>query len=321
MTAGTSRVPIARLLSVGEAFEDLVFVGLERLPGPGEEIRTDRFSATVGGGAVITAVAAARLGLEVALASGLSDEAAARLRAEKIRVTNLRNPGEPHGVTAALSTSTERAFVTFDGVNTRLEPRFARAIRSTRATHVHLALYPRDTRAWARRVTALRRRAVTVSWDFGWNDVLARSPGLPSLIDTLNVVFVNEKEAALYAGASGLEDALPFWRARRPIVVIKLGAEGSRVIGPTGEWAAPAPKVVSVDTTGAGDAFNGGFLSDWLRGASLVQCLRAGNRIGAASTRKAGGIEALPQRRSGRRGKAPWRRERANASKPARKPK
>ena len=44
------------LLCAGEAFEDLIFVGLERLPGPGEEVRTDRFTATIGGGAVITAV-------------------------------------------------------------------------------------------------------------------------------------------------------------------------------------------------------------------------------------------------------------------------
>ncbi len=245
----------------------------------------------------ITAVAAARLGLDVALASGLSAAAAARLRAERIRVTNLRKSAEPHAVTAALSTGSERAFATFDGVNTRLEPRMAHVLRSTRASHVHLAFYPRDTRAWARRVAGLRRRKISTSWDFGWNDVLARDAGLPTLIDALDIVFVNEREAALYSGATGLEAALPFWRARRPIVVIKLGADGSRAIGPTGDCAVPAPDVRAVDTTGAGDAFNGGFLAAWLRGASLLQALRAGNRIGAASTRKAGGIEALPHKK------------------------
>jgi sugar/nucleoside kinase (ribokinase family) len=172
---------------------------------------------------------------------------------------------------------------------------------------VHLALYPRDTRAWARRLSALRRREISVSWDFGWNDVLAKDPGLTALIDTLTVVFVNEREAALYSGAADFDAALPFWRARRPIVVIKLGAQGSRVVGHAGEWAAPAPNVTAVDTTGAGDAFNGGFLSAWMRGASLVQALRLGNRIGAASTRKAGGIEALPR----------LVRERTHASEPA----
>src|SRR5205823_1423104 len=104
---------------------------------------------------------------------GLSDNAAARLRREKIRITNLRKPHERQAVTVALSTGADRAFVTFDGVNSRLEPRLTRVLRSTRASHVHLALYPRNTRAWTRQVWALRRRHITTSWDFGWNDVLA----------------------------------------------------------------------------------------------------------------------------------------------------
>jgi sugar/nucleoside kinase (ribokinase family) len=229
----------------------------------------------------------------------LSDPAAVRLRAEGVKVTNLRKPGEPHAVTVALSTNGERAFVTFDGVNTRLEPRLGRVLRSTRARHVHLALYPRDTGAWTRRVATLRRRKITASWDFGWNDVLAGDGGLPALIDALDIVFVNEREAALYAGARDLEAALPFWRARRPVVVIKLGPEGSRIVGGGRvECAASAPRTVPVDTTGAGDAFNGGFLAAWLGGAALSRCLAAGNRMGAASTRKPGGIESLPRRRA-----------------------
>jgi sugar/nucleoside kinase (ribokinase family) len=289
------------LLSAGEAFQDLVFVGLPRLPAPGEEIRTETFSETVGGGAVITAVAAARLGVNVTLASGLSEPAVRRLRAERVRVTNLRKAGERHAVTVALSTGGERAFVTFDGVNMRLASRLGPVLRATRASHVHLALYPRETAAWARRVAALRRRGITSSWDFGWNDVLAQDPGLTALIDALDVVFVNASEAALYAGEPRLEAALPFWRARRPLVVIKRGAQGCLALGPHGKLEAPAPTVKVVDTTGAGDAFNGGFLAAWLRGRPLRQGLEQGNRMGAASTRKVGGLEALPPRKRGRR--------------------
>jgi sugar/nucleoside kinase (ribokinase family) len=287
---------VVRLLSAGEAFEDLVFIGLERLPAPGEEVRTNQFSATIGGGAVITAVAAARSGVAVELASGLSAQAEAWLRRERIRVTNLRKPREPHAITAALSTGGERAFVTFDGVNTRLEARLAPVLRSTRASHVHLALYPRNAGAWARRVRGLAKRNITTSSDFGWNDALARDPGLTALFDALTIVFLNEQEASLYAGVDGLAAALPFWRARRAIVVIKLGGKGSLALFGGEEYSAAGIKVKAVDTTGAGDAFNGGFLSAWLRGAPLTRCLEAGNRLGAASTRKAGGIEALPRR-------------------------
>jgi sugar/nucleoside kinase (ribokinase family) len=236
----------------------------------------------------------------VTLASGLSDAAEARLGRERLRIINLRRAGEPHAVSAALSTTNERTFVTFDGVNERLEPRLHRVIQSVPAAHVHLAFYPRRTAVWARRTRALARRGTTVSWDFGWNDALARDAGLPALMDASSVLFLNEREALLYSGAADWDRAIAFWRTRRSIVVIKLGPAGSRTFGAGGEYQAPAPAVDAVDTTGAGDAFNAGFLVGWLGRRPLVDCLRIGNRVGAASTRKAGGIDALPRRR-GRR--------------------
>ena len=58
----------------------------------------------------------------------------------------------------------------------------------------------------------------------------------------------------------------------------------------------PAPKVKAIDTTGAGDSFNAGFLVAWMNGKTPEQCLAAGNKIGAASTRTAGGLRALRAR-------------------------
>lgn len=279
-----------KLLCAGEAFEDLVFFALDRLPELGEEVKTDHFTATVGGGAVITAVHAARLGMKSAVLSALGDAAVARLKREGVGVTNLRKPNEPHAITAALSTDDDRAFVTFNGVNAKLESRIATALSKAAADHLHLCFYPHDCAQWTRIAMRLRKRGITTSWDFGWNEPLTGDRGLTGLIDALDFVFVNEVEARLYTGEATLEAAIPHWRQRQAITIIKQGDRGATWIAPDRDIHFPAPRVKVVDTTGAGDAFNAGFLVAWMRGKSPAQCLAEGNKAGAASTRHAGGI-------------------------------
>lgn len=274
-----------------------MFVDLPRLPAPGEEIKTDRFVRTFGGGPVITAVAAARLGARCAILSGLSREAARFLRREGVAVRNLLRKGEPHAVTAALSTRRDRGFATFTGVNDSLGPRYLRALRATRARHVHLALCPRRCGPWATVVERLRRRGVSTSWDPGWDDRLARDPELLKLAASVDYLFLNEKEAPFYSGARTLAAAIRYWRARARNAVIKLGRRGCLWVSASLDLAVSAPRVKAVDTTGAGDAFNGGFLHAMLRGSTPRECLRLGNLVGALSTRAAGGVAALPHRR------------------------
>ena len=278
------------LLCAGEAFEDLIFVGLDHLPEPGEEIKTDEFTATIGGGAVITAVKAARLGMRTHLISALSDAAVTRLKKERLQITNLRKPKEPHAITAALSTGDDRAFVTFNGVNARLEERLARLIPKIKADHIHLCFYPHDCYQWSAIIAKVRKRGITTSWDFGWNEPLTNDRGLNDLIDALDFVFVNEHEARLYTGESSLEAAIPHWRQRKAITIVKLGEAGAVWLAPDHDIHVPAPQVKIVDTTGAGDSFNAGFLVAWMNGKSPEQCLAAGNKVGAASTRQAGGL-------------------------------
>jgi sugar/nucleoside kinase (ribokinase family) len=285
----------SELLTVGEAFEDLVFFDLARLPGSGEEVKTRTFLRTWGGGAVITAVAAARLGVKSAIVSGLSSGAAGFLRSEEIRVRNLRRPGEPHAISAALSTRRNRSFVTFNGINDVLEERLLGPVRLSSARHVHLAFYPRQCARWKTIVGGLRRRGITASWDFGWNEDLTQDGDLRPLLEALDYIFLNEQEAILYSGEKSMAAALGFWRSLGNNVMIKLGARGSEWVTPADRICEPAPRARVVDTTGAGDAFNGGFLYGVLRRRSPRECLRLANRVGALSTRAPGGIDGLPR--------------------------
>jgi sugar/nucleoside kinase (ribokinase family) len=289
-------MPRPDLLTVGEAFEDLIFIGLPMLPRPGEEVKTSRFVATVGGGAVISAVAAARLGVACRVVTGVGDTGLSRLEAEGVSVANLRRPGEPHAISAALSTATNRSFVTFNGINDVLESRLPAALEHEDARHVHFAFYPHSCALWEAHVLALKPRGITTSWDFGWNEALLNDRRFPHLLRALDYVFLNEQEAVLYARRHDLAAALPVWRDGTMHVIVKLGAKGSRWLGQHVDLHVPVRRAKVVDTTGAGDAFNGGFLTGLLGGLGQKACLRLGNFVGSLSTRKAGGLDGLPLR-------------------------
>ena len=283
------------LLTVGDAFHDHIFMGLSRLPRIGEELRAPAFVATIGGGAVITAMAAARLGVRTRIISALSAAAARTLRDAAVSVVNVRRAAEPHAVTAALSLPHDRSFVTFAGVNDRLQPRLPAAVARQRARHVHFAFAPVDCIRWASIAERLRAGGTTTSWDFGWVPALRRRAGFARLLRHADFIFVNEIEANMYAGGSRRRIPADFWRRTGANTIVKLGRHGSWWISADVDLRAPAPRVRAVDTTGAGDAFNGGFLYAFLRGAAPRDCLEAGNAVGAQSTLAAGGIASLPE--------------------------
>jgi sugar/nucleoside kinase (ribokinase family) len=283
------------LLTAGEAFEDLIFFGLPHLPRSGEEVRTHGFARTIGGGALITAIAAARLGVRTRVVSAVSDAAVHVLRAERISLENLRRADEPHAVTVSLSTSHNRGFVTFSGVNDRLEARFRNALNRLRRVYVHLAFSPAHCAWWQRAVERLRARGSIISGDFGWNEPLRKDRAFLPMLCALDYVFLNEDEALLYSGQRTLRAAAEFWRSHTRNTVIKLGRRGSRWLDAERDLSVPAPRVRPLDTTGAGDAFNGAFLYARIMGLAPRQSLRIANLVGALSTRAPGGIDALPR--------------------------
>ena len=286
------------LLTVGESFEDVIFSGLSRLPQLGEELHGEALSTHPGGGAIITAVAASRLGLRAGVLSAVSPVNEARLEQERVTLANVRRPNERGAVSVALSTARDRAFVTFDGVNRLIEPRLVAHLRRwpQPARHVHFALGPRRCATWVPIVRALGAHGVTTSWDFGWNATLQRDEALPQLLAAVDWIFVNEREAPHYARTTTLRTAVQRWRTLAQRTVIKLGARGAMAISGEAVIRRSGTRVAVVDTTGAGDAFDAGFLAARLANRSVDDALRLGNHVGAQSTRRAGGIDGLPER-------------------------
>ncbi len=295
-----------RLVCAGEFFTDLIFFDLDRLPALGEEIKTDDFAVSPGGGAAIAAAAAARLGRSVELVTvwgrSMPGDAARRpLQEAGVSFSGSRFETETmSGLTVAVSTRQDRYFLTCPGANRFVEEHLLAAEtleRLSLAGHVHFALTPGRWEPFLNAVKQLQSGGVTVSWDLGWDPAAGRSQGFHELCRQLDVIFLNEMEALKYAGASSRRQALEFFARPRNTAAIKLGAAGAMA---SRNAAAPVQvagiAVEAVDSTGAGDAFDGGFLHAWMAGKTTQEALLWGNICGGLSTRSPGGVQALPTR-------------------------
>lgn len=291
-----------RLLVAGESFEDLVFADLGRLPRAGEEMRTGAFERTVGGGAVISAAWARAAGLSVRILSALPPRFSRTLKGEGVGYRDLRRAGTPHAVTACLSFGDDRSFVTYAAPNAPVESRIYSVLPTelalgpdARFGAVLFAFSPASPKHWSEfreRAEAAGLSVPPLFWDFGHDPDLAGRPGFEALLRTADGVFVNELEAGLYGGRKG---ALRRAAGAGTLVIEKLGPRGAEQIGRS-ETRVPAPIPLRGvrDTTGAGDAFNAGFLAKRLAGGSLAEQLAAGNALGARCVQRLGGLPPKP---------------------------
>jgi sugar/nucleoside kinase (ribokinase family) len=287
---------------IGEIYLDHVFSGFAAWPGPGEEIFTDQYAWELGGGAVTTACALSRLGRSVQLIGLVGEDqfpmVAARLAVFGVSTENITRTRERSGVTVSISTTKDRSFFTYRGANRRLAEHLRQNTSllhiAASAKHVHLAmpLTPDDGMAI---LPELKRHEATLSIDVGHQVKWLEDERSLEIVRAIDYVMPNEKEAVILAGSPeqylercaslGVRHAL-----------VKLGSAGAVMLSDGVEYKAAPPEVETLDTTGAGDAFDAGFIDAVLAGLTPKQCIEHGCVCGALSTRAAGALEALPTR-------------------------
>lgn len=293
------------VLVSGAIYCDLIFSGLQALPGPDEETRTDRFSLAVGGGAFITAVGLARLGIRPAVRAYVGRGTLGQFQLDALRRAGVdtsqvvRHPRLGPGISVAFSTARNRGFITYPGCagDTGRLFRSWRWNAAGRARHVHFAGIPRPFGERAELLERLRKEGTTTSLDIGWNPSVYTGPAFRRVIGRVTIFMPSWRDAQRLTGRDRPEEALRDLAGIVPVPVIKMGREGAIGLDDGRPVRVRPPAVRAVETTGAGDAFNAGFLWAWLRGEPLRRCLLAGNVCGAYSTRAPGGTAALPNLR------------------------
>ncbi len=286
-------MPKYDVLVFGDYFLDLIFTGLPTMPALGKEIFGTGFEM-IPGGAFNSAVAMQRLGLKVGWAADFGNDEFSRWVADRAAAEGLDTSlfawhDRPlRRVTVALSYPEDRAFVTYTDADPQLPAAMkALATASARAVYLSGVYYGGLLDAGLLLVRAKRMKLV-MDGNSG-DEVVLANPAVRKAVKSADVFLPNAAEAKRMTGCADLESALHELGALCPLVVIKDGAAGAYAIAGGQVYHEPAIPVTPVDTTGAGDCFNAGFVKAWLDGRPIPECLRWGNVVGGLSTTAAGG--------------------------------
>lgn len=281
--------PSQSILCAGRLYCDLVFTGVPSLPQPGSEIFADDLSLHAGGGAFITAAAFSALGWKAAILGTLPAAPFDQIVRRDIAHTQVDDSlcapakdGQGPQITVAIARDGDRAFLSHKpGAALPNVPPL-----SSRFRHLHIGEL-RTLIEHPDLIQLARAASMTISLDCGWDEpLLSNGAAQTSLISQVDVFLPNDSEYE-HLRASGLPERTA------DLTVVKCGQNGAQCLTPEGWIAKPTQPVTVVDATGAGDAFNGGFLSGWLSGETLDTCLATGNHCGAASVKHRGGIGGL----------------------------
>ena len=244
------------------AFMDLTFVGLESIPGLGEERFAGALMRSPGGGA-INAIGAARLGLRTALASPLGEDIEGRHIARELQeegISVLTREGARTATTAVMPWGGERAMVTFDpGLTAQAED-----VAGFDPRAVIVGLHQLD----------LAPAGATVYATCGDDGAHLFAGNIPPALDGARCLLVNTREGIVLTGAGSAEDVACELGERVEVAVVTLGPEGALARVNGGLVRAPGFDVEPVDTTGAGDLLCSAFVWAELRGADVETALR-----------------------------------------------
>lgn len=287
----------------GELNPDLILTDPNLEPRFGQaEVLVQNAALTPGSSSVIFACGAARLGLKVAFVGVVGDDMFGRFMLDALNVRGVDtthiivDPGKNTGLTVILNRVDDRAMLTYLGAINALRAEQIPDSLLSQARHLHLASYFLQTNLQPE-VPDLFHRArslgLTTSIDTNW-DPDEKWTGVHDLLPLTNIFLPNENEALALTGTVSVAVAARKLATRADVVAVKMGAKGGLAISCDTVKQAPAIPVNVVDTVGAGDTFDSGFVYGYLQGWSLEKTLKLGIACGSLSTQKSGGLEGQP---------------------------
>src|SRR4051812_40637339 len=256
----------------GELNLDLILYGLPEQLLPERELLADRMMLTLGSSSAIVAHNLAALGSRVGFQSRIGDDPLGQIALERLQqggvdISGVRrfSGATTTGLTIILHHSSWRNILTYMGTIAELTWNDLDLDYLADSRHFHLssfflhrALRPRIGELFQ----FLKSKGLTISLDTN-DDPDDKWEGLADVLRFVDVLLPNEREARRLAGTEDLDAAIRNLSAQVPMLVVKLGAKGALAQRGADRVVSEAKKVVAVDTVGAGDSFDAGFLHEY----------------------------------------------------------
>ena len=286
-----------KIVVVGSANTDMV-VKSPRIPGPGETVIGGEFLMAAGGKGANQAVAAARLGAEVTFVACLGsdvfgDRAIAGYQREGIDTTYVvRDPEAASGVALIIvDQQGENSIAVASGANARLSATDVQRA-ADRISQADVLLVQLEV------PTGTVRAAIELAYHAGVPVILNPAPAQemdPDLLRLVTLATPNEHEIRVVVGQQDPDAAISaMLDAGTQTVLVTMGKRGVLWASGKTRTRIPAFKVQAVDTTAAGDAFNGGLACALARGEAIADAIRYANAVAALSVTRMGAQPSLP---------------------------
>ena len=281
-----------KVFSFGNANVDMIYY-VNQIPGPDEQCEAYKVEIYPGGSAANFAVALAVLGLKTHFIGRVGDDWYAEflLKSYARKGVIVDYVKKVKGMTGRaiiiVDLKGNRAMVALRGVNLTL---CLEDLEKVLYGEGHLHISGIRAALAAEALTFAKENELTTSYDPG--GLAVREKEVKTALTNADIVFLNEKELSFLRKVGvGLSDIT---RSSK-VVVVKMGKRGARAYSRGRKYDVPAIKTKAIDTTGAGDVFNAGFVYSWLKGSSVKECLTLGNALAALKVGRRG-AQSLPSK-------------------------
>lgn len=293
------------IILAGELNVDVIVRGLKQAPIFGKEILCSDYEELPGSSTGNSACVAASLGLKTAVFSRLGRDRFGDIVLDALKKygieTKFIDISENYrtGVTVSLSDDKDRAMVTYFGDTVNAFEAHEIPLEAAGARHIHMPsfyLNPRVQPGLAAAFEKAHALGMTTSLDAGWDESGNWRQYLDQTLAHTDFFFPNESETEAITGEADPAKGAAALAALGCNVVVKCGGSGSYYCPKHSEQVRhfASYKTKLVETTGAGDSFDSGFLYAYLNGQDIEGCMRMGNAVGALSVQRAGGVANCP---------------------------